>query len=162
MLIRSKRHQYGSIASTAVLALLTRIYRCWLHRSAGFGFAQGRAGFGEAAQWRRGGLAGAILLVPGLDLAVDLGHANRVGPVHQPAAVAREAEAVEPHHVDVTGAVGPAFVEDLAGLLDRGEEQRRRISSSLNWRCGMPSSGAFSVILCASAGSGCGVRSPFS
>src|SRR5215469_4348691 len=59
----------------------------------------------------------------GLDLAVDLGDADRVGPVHQAAAVAREAKAVEPHHIDVAGAVGLAFLEDLAGLVDRGEQQ---------------------------------------
>jgi hypothetical protein len=29
-----------------------------------------------------------VLLVPRLDLAVDLGDADRVGPVHQPAAPA--------------------------------------------------------------------------
>src|SRR5207253_10012768 len=70
-----------------------------------------------------GGPAFAILLVPGRDLAVNLGDADAVGPVHQPAAIAREAEAVEPHHIDVAGAVGLALFEDLAGLVDRGEQE---------------------------------------
>src|SRR5260370_38885998 len=61
--------------------------------------------------------------MPRLDLAVSLGAADQGGPVHQAAAVAREAEAVEPHHVDVAGAVGLALFEDLAGLVDRGEQQ---------------------------------------
>ena len=42
---------------------------------------------------------------------------------HQPAAIAREAEAIEPHHVDFTGAVGLALFEDLAGFVDRGAEE---------------------------------------
>src|SRR3984893_6934464 len=61
--------------------------------------------------------------MPRLDLAVDLAHADAVGPVHQAAAITREAKAVEPHHVDVAGAVGLALFEDLARLVDRGEEQ---------------------------------------
>src|ERR1700736_653110 len=61
--------------------------------------------------------------MPRLDLAVDFGDADAVGPVHQAAAVAREAKAVEPHHIDVAGAVGLALFEDLARLVDRGEEQ---------------------------------------
>ncbi len=60
--------------------------------------------------------------MPGGDLVVDLAHADRVGPEHQPAAIAREAEAVEPHHIDVAGPQCLAFVEDLAGLVDRGEQ----------------------------------------
>ena len=93
------------------------------HWPAGLGFAQRGAGFGEPAQYRGRRPALAILLVPRLDLAVHLAYTNAVRPVHQPAAVAREAKAVEPHHVDVAGAVGLALVEDLAGLVDRGEEQ---------------------------------------
>jgi hypothetical protein len=63
---------------------------------------------------RARGPARAILLVPGLDLAVDLGRpADRVGPILQPAAVAREIEAIEPHHIDVAGAIGLGPVEDL-------------------------------------------------
>src|SRR6516162_7233367 len=61
--------------------------------------------------------------MPGLDLAVDLGDTNAVGPIHQPAAVAREAETIEPHYVDIAGAVCLALFEDLAGLVDRGKEQ---------------------------------------
>src|SRR5207248_4093058 len=94
-----------------------------LHRPARLGLAQRGAGFGEAAQERGGGPTLAVLLMPRLDLAVDLGHPDAVGPVHQPAAVAWEAKAAQPHHIDVAGAVGLAFFEDLAGLVDRGEEQ---------------------------------------
>ena len=61
--------------------------------------------------------------MPGSDLVVDLAHADRVGPVHQAAAIAREAEAVQPHHVDITGAQRGALFEDLAGLVDGGEKQ---------------------------------------
>src|SRR3984893_4080950 len=93
------------------------------HRAAGFGFAEGSTGFGQLTQQRGGGPALAVLLMPRLDLAVDFGDADAVGPVHQAAAVSREAEAVEPHHIDVAGAVGLALFEDLARLVDRGEEQ---------------------------------------
>src|SRR4026209_966752 len=57
------------------------------------------------------------------DLVVDLARTDRVCPEHQPAAIAREAEAVEPHHVDVAGPDRLAFLEDLAGLVDGGEQQ---------------------------------------
>src|SRR5262249_53637549 len=94
------------------------------HRAAGFGFAEGGAGFGEAAQQRRRRPARAVALVPGGDLAGDLGRpADPIGRVHQPAAVAWEVEAAEPHHIDVGGAVGLALLKDLAGLVDRGEEE---------------------------------------
>src|SRR5205814_10577625 len=79
--------------------------------------------FDEVAQERGGGPAFAVALVPAASLALDLGDADAVGPVHQAAAVAREAEAVEPHHVDVAGAVGFALFEDLAGFVYRGEQE---------------------------------------
>src|SRR6185312_11920634 len=65
----------------------------------------------------------AVALVPDCDLVVDLARTDPVGPEHQPAAIAREAEAVEPHHVDVAGAQRLALLEDLAGLVDGGEQQ---------------------------------------
>src|SRR5271156_6364500 len=65
----------------------------------------------------------AVALVPGGDLAVDFGHPDAVGPIHQPTAVARKAKAVEPHHIDIAGAIGLALFEDLAGFVDRGEQQ---------------------------------------
>src|SRR5690606_3906039 len=65
----------------------------------------------------------AVLLMPGRDLIVDLAGADGVTPVHQPAAPAREAETMQPHHVDVAGADRLAFLEDLAGLVDRGEQK---------------------------------------
>jgi hypothetical protein len=89
------------------------------------------------------------------DLAVDFGDADRVGPMHQPTAVARKAKAVEPHHINVAGA-GLALFEDLAGLVDRRKREPRRIFSSVKLFCGMPSSPTFSLIRRASSGSGCG------
>src|SRR5205807_10207775 len=132
-----------------------------LHRPAGFGLAERGAGFGEAAQERGGGPAFAVLLVPGLDLAVDLGDADAVGPVHQAAAVAREAEAVEPHHVDVAGAVGLALFEDLAGFVDRGEEQPPQYLLLREAALRHSILAAFCLMMRATSGSGCGVRSPF-
>src|SRR5947207_14021051 len=85
----------------------------------GFRFAQRRAALGEAAQQGRGRPALAIALMPGGDLVVDLAHADRVGPEHQPAAIAREAKAVEPHDIDIAGAERLALIEDLARLIDR-------------------------------------------
>ena len=67
-----------------------------------------------------GGPALAVGLVPGGDLAINRGDADAVGPIHQPAAVARKAEALEPHQVDIADAVGLALFEDLARLVDRG------------------------------------------
>src|SRR5690606_11167975 len=61
--------------------------------------------------------------MPGRDLIVDLAGADRVAPVHQPAAPAREAETMQPHHVHVARADRLAFLEDLASLVDRGEQQ---------------------------------------
>src|SRR5438045_9338125 len=61
--------------------------------------------------------------MPGGDLVVDLAHADRVGPEHQPAAIAREAEAVESHDIDSAGAERLALIEDLARLIDRREQQ---------------------------------------
>src|SRR5271168_4757322 len=75
------------------------------------------------AEEGRGGPALAVALVPGGDLAVDLGHPDAVSPIHQPTAVARKAKAVEPHHIDIAGAIGLALFEDLAGFVDRGEQQ---------------------------------------
>jgi hypothetical protein len=50
----------------------------------------------------------------------------------------------------------------LQASLTEAKSSRRRISPSEKLRCGMPRSAAFSLIFCASSGSGCGVRSPFS
>jgi hypothetical protein len=134
--------------------------RLYLHRPAGLGFAEGRAGFGEAAQEGGGGPAFAVLLVPRLDLAVNLGDADAVGPVHQTAALAREAEAAQPHDVDVAGAVRLALFEDLAGLVDRGEEQPAQnllvAEAALQHRIWA----AFPRMMRVTSGSGRGVRSP--
>src|SRR5207237_10747663 len=89
----------------------------------GFGFAQRAAAAGGPGQQGRGRPALAIALMPGGDLVVDLAHADRVGPIHQPAAIAREAEAVEPHDIDIAGAERLALIEDLARLVDRREQQ---------------------------------------
>src|SRR5256885_5809669 len=61
--------------------------------------------------------------MPGGDLVVALAHADRVGPEHQPAAITREAKAVEPHDIDIAGAERLALIEDLARLIDRREQQ---------------------------------------
>src|SRR6478609_2232317 len=98
----------------------------WLTSSAeavGLGLAQGRAAFGEAAQQGRGRPALAVALMPGGDLVVDLAHADRVGPIHQPAAIAREAKAVKPHDIDIAGAKRLALIEDLARFVDRSKKQ---------------------------------------
>ena len=128
----------------------------------GFASRSGVPVSAKLAQQRRGGPAFAILLVPGLDLAVDLGDADAVGPIHQPAAVAREVEAAQPHHVDVAGAIDLALFEDLARLVDRGEEEPAEDLLVAEALLRDPSSAAFSLIMRASSGSGCGVRSPFS
>ena len=73
------------------------------HRLLRLGFLQGRAGLGEVAEVVGGAPAVAELLVPARDLVIDLAHPDGVGPVHQAAAVTREAEAVQPHHVDIAG-----------------------------------------------------------
>src|SRR5262249_27446416 len=87
------------------------------------GFTQEAPAFGDLTQQVRGTPARTVALMPGRDLVVDLAGADRVGPIHQSAMIAREAEAVEPHHVDIAGADGLAFLQDLARLVDGGEEQ---------------------------------------
>src|SRR6185295_2037579 len=67
--------------------------------------------------------ARAVALVPNRHLIIDLAGSDLVGPIHQAAPVAREAEAVEPHHVDVAGAQRLAVLQDLAGFIDGGKEQ---------------------------------------
>src|SRR5437763_13091337 len=61
--------------------------------------------------------------MPGGDLVVDLAHADRVGPEHQPAAIEREAEAVAPPDIGMAGAERLALIEDLARLVARREQQ---------------------------------------
>src|SRR4051794_14351491 len=99
---------------------LTKTDIC-LHRPVALCLAQRRAGLSQAAQERRRRPAVAVALMPGGDLVVDLAHTDRVGPVHQPAAIAREAEPVQPHHIDVAGPQRLALVKDFAGLVDAGE-----------------------------------------
>jgi hypothetical protein len=53
-----------------------------------------------------------VVLVPGGDLAMDLADPDRVGPIHQPAAIARKVEAVETHYVDVAGATASRNAPD--------------------------------------------------
>src|SRR5215467_11618883 len=72
--------------------------------------AQEAAALGDLTQQVRGPPACTIALMPGRDLVIDLASADGVGPVHQPAAVARKAEAIEPHHVNVAGANGFALL----------------------------------------------------
>src|SRR3954452_17617208 len=74
------------------------------HRPIPLGLAQRCTGLSEAAQERRWRPAIAIALVPSRDLVVNLAHPDRVGPVHQPTAVARKAEPMQPHHIDIAGA----------------------------------------------------------
>jgi hypothetical protein len=59
-------------------------------------------------------------------LAIDLADADAVSPIHRPAAVAGKVEAVQPHHVDVIGPVGVAFLRGPSTKL-RGDARRRRI-----------------------------------
>src|SRR5215467_14942927 len=61
--------------------------------------------------------------MPGRDLVVHLTGADRVGPIHQAAAIAGETEAVEPHDIDIAGPDGLALLQDLARLVDGGEQQ---------------------------------------
>ena len=65
------------------------------------------------------GPALAVLLMPGGDLVVDLAHADAVGPEEQAAAIAREAEAVQPHHIDIAGTIRLALFQDTARLIHR-------------------------------------------
>src|SRR5215469_13765836 len=61
--------------------------------------------------------------MPGGDLVVHLAYADTIGPVEQAAAIARKAEAVQPHHVDVTRPIRLPLFEDLASLVHRREQQ---------------------------------------
>src|SRR5271165_2379895 len=61
--------------------------------------------------------------MPGSDLVVHLAHADAVGPVEQAAAITRKAEPVQPHHVDVAWSIRLAFLEYLARLVHRREQQ---------------------------------------
>src|SRR5262245_20425203 len=85
--------------------------------------AERTAGLAEVPEQGRRPPTRAIALVPNRDLVVDLARPDLVGPKHQPAAIAREAEAVEPHDVDVAGADRLTLLQDLAGFVDRREQQ---------------------------------------
>src|SRR5262245_41136836 len=61
--------------------------------------------------------------MPGRDLVVDLARANGVAPEHEAATVARNAEAVEPHDVEIGGADRLALLQDLAEFINRAEQQ---------------------------------------
>src|SRR5438045_2612911 len=94
-----------------------------LPRHPPFQLAQQAPPLGQLLQQPGWSPARPVALVPGRDLVVDLARPDAVGPEHQAAAIAREAEAVEPHHVDVAGAQRLALLQDPAGLVDRGEQQ---------------------------------------
>src|SRR5437016_10502481 len=61
--------------------------------------------------------------MPFADLSMNFSGADGVSPEHESSAMARKAEAVEPHHVDVAGTVGLAVLEDLARLVHRSEQK---------------------------------------
>src|SRR5215813_2363203 len=94
-----------------------------LHRRQALGLAQRTAALGQLLQQRRRPPAGAVALVPDRHLIIDLARADAVGPIHEPAPVAREAKTVEPHHVDVAGAQRLALFQNSAGFIDRGKQQ---------------------------------------
>src|SRR5262245_27159390 len=67
--------------------------------------AQRATALGQLLQQARRLPARTVALVPDRHLIVHLpGPPDLVGPIHQAAAVTRETEAVEPHHIDVAGA----------------------------------------------------------
>src|SRR5215470_6781490 len=78
------------------------------------------AAFGDPREQRRRLPELAVLAVELAHGVVDPAGADGVRVIHRPAAPAREAEAVEPHHVDVARAQRDAFVEDLGALVDAG------------------------------------------
>ena len=63
----------------------------------------------------------AIQRLPFHHLCIDTLCTDTVGPVHQAAAIAGKAEAVEPHYVNVAGSVRDAFLKDFGGFIDAGE-----------------------------------------
>src|SRR5262249_10442247 len=82
------------------------------------------AGRGHLLEKRRRLPPVAVTLVPFLDLPEDFLRPDIVvRPEHEPAAVAREAEAVQPHDIDVARTVGLALLQDLARLIDRSEQK---------------------------------------
>src|SRR5260370_32974713 len=46
-----------------------------------------------------------------------------VGVMHRPAAIDREAVAVDPDHVDIAGALGDALAQNAGALIDHWEQQ---------------------------------------
>src|SRR5262245_66468312 len=75
-----------------------------LHRRQALGLAQRAAALGQLLQQRRRAPAGAVALVPDRHLIIDLARADAVGPIHEPAQVAREAKADEPNLIAVAAA----------------------------------------------------------
>src|ERR1700733_9795275 len=76
------------------------------------GVAERCATFGQLPQEPRRCPALAVLLMPALDLVVHVLHSDTVRPVHQAAAITREAEPVQPHHVHIRRTVRLAFLQD--------------------------------------------------
>src|SRR6266567_933374 len=112
-------NRYGwSCAGYRLSPRYARWLRCY--RAAGasrneggrLGFAEWRVAVCKFAQQPRRRPALAILLMPARDLIVHVAHADAVGPIEQAAAIAREAEAVQPHHVYVAGAIGLALFQN--------------------------------------------------
>src|SRR5689334_10919675 len=94
---------------------------CCKRRS--LGFAEWLAGFRQVAQQARRCPAVTVLLMPGSNLIVHVTHADRIGPEEQPAAIARKAEPMQPHHIDVAWPVRLALFQDLARLVHRRKQQ---------------------------------------
>src|SRR5215831_12399855 len=95
----------------------------WLAPHAPLHLAQQTAALGNLTQQFGGTPTRAIALMPGRDLVVDLTGADRIGPIHQAAAIAGKTEAVEPHDVDIARPDGLALLQDLARLVEGGEQQ---------------------------------------
>src|ERR1700676_66458 len=82
---------------------------------------EGCAAFGDLVEkWRRPPMR-AELFLPGDDLLVDVLWSGRVAPPHRAATIPREAEAEDPHDVDVAGPQRDAVAEKLRALVDERE-----------------------------------------
>src|ERR1700688_4440665 len=82
---------------------------------------EGCAAFGDVVEeWCRMPMRTEFLL-PGNDPLVDVLWSDRVGPPHRAAAIPREAEAEDPHDVDVTRPQRDAVAEELGALVDERE-----------------------------------------
>src|SRR6266404_2742825 len=81
-------------------------------------------GGGELFQQRRGAVAVvAGGMREGREPVPNIPKPDAVGVMHRPAAIDREAVAVDPDHVDIAGALCDALVQNTGALIDHREQQ---------------------------------------